>query len=345
VVEQAIAEAARLAAEQQRAVADLAAAEDALDRAMTEQRAAESATLDATAAAREVRDRLAVLGPPPLGGDGPAAAWDGLLAWVTERKQLLAAERATAAAAHDVARDHLARLDDAARDLVRRVTDSRDGRDAAADRPLSSLRDELAQADTAAAAAITSFDESRARLDELAARVAEQDERAEVAEQLAYQLRTDRFEAWLRGAALSELVDAASVRLRELTSGQFSLALVDQAFMVHDHANADELRGARTLSGGETFLASLSLALALADATSELAPEGAPTLESIFLDEGFGSLDPATLDTVAAAIEELGSAGRMVVVVTHIRELAERLPVRLEVTKSPASATVERIDA
>ena len=132
-------------------------------------------------------------------------------------------------------------------------------------------------------------------------------------------------------AALEELVDAATVRLRELSSGQFSLELVEREFMVRDHANADELRSARTLSGGETFLASLSLALALADATSELSPEGAPTIESIFLDEGFGSLDPGTLDVVAAAIEELGSTGRMVAVVTHIRELADRMPVRLEV--------------
>ena len=113
--------------------------------------------------------------------------------------------------------------------------------------------------------------------------------------------------------------------------------------MVRDHANADELRSARTLSGGETFLASLSLALALADATAELSSEGAPTIESIFLDEGFGSLDPATLDVVAAAIEELGSTGRMVAVVTHIRELADRMPVRFEVTKA-GSSVVRRAD-
>ena len=134
-------------------------------------------------------------------------------------------------------------------------------------------------------------------------------------------------------AALGELIDAGGERLRELSSGQFSLELVGRDVMVRDHANADELRGARTLSGGETFLASLALALALAEATSELAAEGAPRLESIFLDEGFGTLDPTTLDVVASAIEELGSAGRMVAVVTHIRELAERMPVRLEVTK------------
>ena len=99
------------------------------------------------------------------------------------------------------------------------------------------------------------------------------------------------------------------MRLRELSGGQFCLVLDDRNFAVRDHTNADELRSARTLSGGETFLASLSLALALADATAELSPEGAPTIESIFLDEGFGTLDPQTLDTVATAIEELGASG------------------------------------
>ena len=64
-----------------------------------------------------------------------------------------------------------------------------------------------------------------------------------------------------------------------------------------------------------------------------LAAGGAARLESIFLDEGFGTLDPDTLDVVAAAIEELGARGRMVGVVTHVRELAERLPVRFEVRK------------
>jgi exonuclease SbcC len=100
----------------------------------------------------------------------------------------------------------------------------------------------------------------------------------------------------------------------------------------------------RTLSGGETFLASLALALALAEATADLAPAGAPTIESIFLDEGFGTLDPETLDTVAAAIEELGASGRMVVVVTHIRELADRMPVRLEVRRGITGSTVRRAD-
>jgi exonuclease SbcC len=336
-IERAIEEASRLAAAQADASAALARAEDAFEHAAAEQRSTETATRDATNAARAARDRVAVLAPPPLAGDGPAAAWHALLAWATERREQLDAERRTASCDHRAASELAATLEQAARDVVRAVGEPADG-------PLDSLRDDLARAHASAAAAITTFDDERTRLDALSARVDEHDERAEVAGQLALHLRTDRFEAWLMEAALTELVEAASVRLRELTGGQFSLALVDQAFMVRDHANADELRGARTLSGGETFLASLSLALALADATAELAPEGAPALESIFLDEGFGSLDPSTLETVAGAIEELGSAGRMVVVVTHIHELADRLPVRFEVTKTAATASVERVE-
>jgi DNA repair protein SbcC/Rad50 len=157
-------------------------------------------------------------------------------------------------------------------------------------------------------------------------------------------MRADGFESWLMSSALEGLVDEASVQLRELSGGQFSLVLDDRSFAVRDHANADEVRSARTLSGGETFLASLSLALALADATAELAPEGTPTIESIFLDEGFGTLDSQALDTVAAAIEELGATGRMVGIVTHIRELADRIPVRLEVAKTASTSTVERVE-
>ena len=119
-----------------------------------------------------------------------------------------------------------------------------------------------------------SFDDRRQRLAVLRERVDGLTADAQVAEQLGHLLRADGFEAWLMQAALEELVDAATVRLRELSGGQFSLELVEREFMVRDHANADELRSARTLSGGETFLASLSLALALADATAELSRRG-----------------------------------------------------------------------
>ena len=271
-------------------------------------------------------------------GDRPAAGWSTLTTWASATRSATAPPSVTSssgsAATLDGERTALERAERAQCAAVL-------GR---ADDDLTTLRDRLAQAETSAASAIATFDERRRRLEALRERVDALTDDATVAGELGNLLRASGFEAWLMQAALDELVDAATIRLRELSSGQFSLELVDREFMVRDHANADELRSARTLSGGETFLASLSLALALADATSELSPEGAPTIESIFLDEGFGSLDPGTLDVVAAAIEELGSSGRMVAVVTHIRELADRMPVRLEVTKAGSSSTVERIE-
>jgi exonuclease SbcC len=166
-----------------------------------------------------------------------------------------------------------------------------------------------------------------------------------VAGELARLLRGDAFEAWLVEEAIGDLVVRATERLLELSGGQYSLVVTDgRDFAIRDHRNADEVRGAKTLSGGETFLASLSLALALADSVGELATAGAPGLESIFLDEGFGTLDPDTLDVVAGAIEELGAGGRLVGIVTHVRELAERVPARLEVAKGPATSTVTRVE-
>jgi exonuclease SbcC len=155
-------------------------------------------------------------------------------------------------------------------------------------------------------------------------------------------LRADRFPEWLVAEALAVLTVDASEILRELTGNQYSLAVGDKEFVVIDHANADEPRPARTLSGGETFQASLALALALSRQIRNLAAEGAPRLDAIFLDEGFGTLDPETLDVVAATIENLGQSGRMVGVVTHVGELAARVPVRFEVSKGRGTSVVEK---
>ena len=109
-----------------------------------------------------------------------------------------------------------------------------------------------------------------------------------------------------------------------------------------DHRNADERRSARTLSGGETFLAALALALALADEVGSLATGGTARLEAMLIDEGFGSLDPEALDVVASAMEELGSQGRVVGLISHVPDLAARMPVRFEVTATPGGSTVTR---
>jgi exonuclease SbcC len=83
----------------------------------------------------------------------------------------------------------------------------------------------------------------------------------------------------------------------------------------------------------------------LADRIADLAADGAPALESVFLDEGFGTLDPETLDVVAGTVESLGAGERVVGVVTHVADLAERMPVRFRVRKVGRTSTVTREDA
>ncbi|HZD22057.1 MAG TPA: SbcC/MukB-like Walker B domain-containing protein, partial [Acidimicrobiia bacterium] len=108
-------------------------------------------------------------------------------------------------------------------------------------------------------------------------------------------------------------------------------------FSIVDHRNADEIRSVATLSGGETFLVSLALALSLAET---LAAKGGSGLDAIMLDEGFGTLDDESLDTVASVLEELTGRGLMVGIITHVKELAARAPVRYEVIRQPAGAKV-----
>jgi exonuclease SbcC len=158
---------------------------------------------------------------------------------------------------------------------------------------------------------------------------------------LAQHLRADQFLAFVQEEALRFLAEDGSRHLHRLSQGRYSLVCEEQEFAVLDHWNADSRRSVRTLSGGETFLASLSLALALAESLARLSAEGraGETLESLFLDEGFGTLDAETLDVVVDAIEALQGGERMVGIVTHIPELAERLPARLEVRRGASSAT------
>jgi len=159
---------------------------------------------------------------------------------------------------------------------------------------------------------------------------------------LAGHLRANNFERWLLAEALDTLVDGASRILRELSSGQYDLGHDKGEFFVVDHHDAAMSRPVRTLSGGETFQASLALALALSEQLAGLSTTAA-SLESIVLDEGFGTLDAATLDTVAATLEALAARGdRMVGVVTHVAALAERIPVRFEVHKDARTARVTR---
>lgn len=121
----------------------------------------------------------------------------------------------------------------------------------------------------------------------------------------------------------------ANEQLKYLTSERYQLKVegIGNLFVV-DRWNANEARPVETLSGGESFLTSLALALAL----SELS-RGRSQLNSLFLDEGFGTLDSETLDIAIAALEGLRMQGRNIFLISHIRELTRRLPVKIEVHK------------
>lgn len=166
--------------------------------------------------------------------------------------------------------------------------------------------------------------------------------RARVAAALGTHLRSNNFERWLLEEALETLVDGANRLLDELTGGAYSLVAKESQFEVIDHRNADLTRTTKGLSGGETFLVALSLSLSMAEQLAELTGTSS-RLESVLLDEGFGSLDQESLDIVGSVLDELAGRGRTVGIVTHVRELADRIPVRFEVTKGPESASIEKV--
>ncbi|HYA38261.1 MAG TPA: SbcC/MukB-like Walker B domain-containing protein, partial [Candidatus Methylomirabilis sp.] len=115
----------------------------------------------------------------------------------------------------------------------------------------------------------------------------------------------------------------ATERLDQRAAGGLDLLVYD--------AYTGTTRPVQTLSGGESFLASLSLAMGLADVVQSYA--GGIRLETIFIDEGFGSLDPETLELAFQALGELLKSGRLVGIISHVAELTEWIPARIEVTK------------
>jgi exonuclease SbcC len=283
------------------------------------------------------RDPVIELGPPPAARADVLADWSALMEWAREK---LAAQKALAAKSDDAAALAGNERDAQLAQLTGRCEAA--GVDLDAVTGMSGIRDHVAKtlASATARQLMVAQDMNKAEL--LRAQIADLVGRQAVADMLANHLRSTGFERWLVAEALDLLVVTASETLRKLSGGQYSLGHDERNdFVVVDHGNADEQRPARSLSGGETFQASLALALALAEQLSAMTSTGTSRIESIFLDEGFGTLDPDALATVADTIEALGSDERMVGIVTHVRELAERVPVRFEISKDARTSRVE----
>jgi len=155
---------------------------------------------------------------------------------------------------------------------------------------------------------------------------------------LAQDLRSDKFQEYILDSLQQELANRASVLLKQLSEDRYLLQIENGDYWVSDNWNGGEKRRVRTLSGGETFAASLSMALAL----SERLAMGVE-LGSLFLDEGFGTLDSETLESVTQILESLRQKDRLIGVITHIQALADRLPTQIHVQKSPSGSELIRI--
>ncbi len=156
-----------------------------------------------------------------------------------------------------------------------------------------------------------------------------------------------RLSAYVLAFRLSQVVDAANARLTTMSDRRYSLEHTGRrgagerrgglSLLVRDDWSG-ESRDPATLSGGETFVVSLALALGLADVIMH--EVGGATLDTLFVDEGFGSLDADTLDDVMDTLDSLRDGGRVVGVVRHVAEMRDRIPTQLVVTKARAGSAV-----
>ncbi|MFS8101912.1 SMC family ATPase [Lentzea alba] len=217
----------------------------------------------------------------------------------------------------------------------------------------------------AASAAATGLARARAALDrvgELAARLraewkslepleasyAELDALTDVINGRGQNSKKMTLRSYVLAARLEEVAVAASARLHRMSQGRYSFVHSDSAGargtrgglhldVLDDYSGRS--RPAKTLSGGESFLASLSLALGLADVVAN--ETGGALLDTLFVDEGFGTLDSDTLDIVMNTLDELRAGGRVVGLVSHVEELRQRIPTRLRVRKARTGSTLE----
>lgn len=277
------------------------------------------------------RERVADLEPPHSESDDPAVQWKDFLAWRDDTLEQMVAKRGRLIEARDASRAALRRMQS---QLVESLTSA----GVPAEKPYDV---QVARELEAARNRLVRMEEAIERSVALRKQMDQASEAEAVAAALANHLKANGFERWLMAGAIRGLVAGANELLAQLSGGGYSLESDEEgSFRIIDHRNADEMREIATLSGGETFLVSLALSLSLAET---LSAAGGTGLDAIILDEGFGTLDEESLDVVAAVLEELAGRGLMVGVITHVKELAARAPVRYQVTREPDGSRVEMV--
>ena len=156
------------------------------------------------------------------------------------------------------------------------------------------------------------------------------------------------FERYILASYFEDIIEAANIRLEKMTGDRFSLIRKTSKskgagqkgleLEIYDNYT-DSSRDVSSLSGGESFKASLSLALGLSDIVQSNA--GGVSLDTMFVDEGFGTLDPQSLDNALDSLLELQRGGRLVGIISHVEELKERIDAKLEVTSTSKGSKVE----
>lgn len=263
------------------------------------------------------------------------------------RAELTEADTKEAAARRILADPELAGLDPAEDPALGPAADAAAQARAAVENAVSSARAARRREQDVAALA----ERLRAAWQDLAPREAEYTELAELTDLVngrGQNARKLSLRSYVLAARLAEVAVAAGERLRRMSQGRYTFVHTESAGahgtrgglgidVLDDYSG--RVRPAKTLSGGEAFLASLALALGLADVVA--AETGGALLDTLFVDEGFGSLDSDTLDEVMNALDELRAGGRVVGLVSHVEELRLRIPTRLRVRKARTGSTVE----
>jgi DNA repair protein SbcC/Rad50 len=180
---------------------------------------------------------------------------------------------------------------------------------------------------------LSNIAERRAKAKELSRERNTLEKRYDLYAALAADLKGNEFQEFMLEGVQRELLARASSIMKQVTRERYTLELKEGEYVVLDNWNGLDSRSVKTLSGGESFIASLSLALALSDYLA-----GHKALGALFLDEGFGTLDADALDAVSSVLEAIQTQGRMVGVITHVASLAERLPNRLVIEKGQSTS-------
>ncbi|MBF6412026.1 AAA family ATPase [Nocardia cyriacigeorgica] len=262
-------------------------------------------------------------------------------------QQLEAAERAKAAAEAVLAEPE-----------VRAAADAEPGDLAALDAAVREARQALdvaVAAHSAAATRVAELEELSGQLwaavDHIAPAQRAHEELSALADVVAGRGANNRrmsLRSYVLAARLEEVAVAGSARLRRMSGGRYEFVHTDRAGthgrrgglgldIRDDYTGA--IRPAKTLSGGETFMASLALALGLADTVA--AETGGIVLDTLFIDEGFGSLDADTLDAVMGVLDDLRAGGRVVGLVSHVDEMRQRIPSRLHVIRGRTGSRLQ----